>query len=205
MSEQVSRLPITPDILLKAYSCGLFPMSESADDPNLFWVDPEERGILPLDEFHISKSLQKIVRSHKFDIRFNQDFAGVMEKCAASAPDRPTTWINDVILELYQSLHQKGYAHSVEAYLDDQLVGGLYGVSLNGAFFGESMFTRVSNASKVCLVHLVKRLKDRDFQLLDTQFTTDHLKTFGAIDIPRDDYAYLLHQAMDCGPRQFYP
>lgn len=205
MSEQIERLPITTDILLKAYSCGLFPMSESADDPNLFWVDPEERGILPLDQFHISKSLKKLIDKNKFEIRINHDFEAVMAQCAAQTPDRPKTWINETIITLYHKLHLEGHAHSVEAYQDGQLVGGLYGVSLNAAFFGESMFTRVSNASKVCLAHLVAQLKAQDFCLLDTQFTTDHLKTLGAIDISCDDYSVLLHDAMDKGPRQFHP
>lgn len=205
MSEQIERLLLTTDILLKAYSCGLFPMSESADDPGLFWVDPDERGILPLQKFHISKSLKKTINKGIFEIKINHDFARVMRECAAQAPDRPKTWINDTILELYQNLHRKGHAHSVEAYQDGELVGGLYGVSLNAAFFGESMFTRVSNASKVCLAHLVQHLIERDFSLLDTQFTTDHLKSLGAIDISRDDYSILLHEAMEKGERQFHP
>lgn len=205
MSEQIERLLLTTDILLKAYSCGLFPMSESADDPNLFWVDPDERGILPLQQFHISKSLKKTINKGIFEIKINHDFARVMRECAAQAPDRPKTWINNTILELYQNLHHKGHAHSVEAYQNGELVGGLYGVSLNAAFFGESMFTRVSNASKVCLAHLVQHLIERQFSLLDTQFTTDHLKSLGAIDISRDEYSILLHQAMENGERQFYP
>lgn len=205
MSEQIERLMLTPDILLKAYACGLFPMSESADDPNLFWVDPDERGVLPLDQFHISKSLKKEIIKGTFEIQINHDFARVMRECAAQAPDRPKTWINETILTLYQNLHEKGHAHSVEAYQNGALVGGLYGVSLNAAFFGESMFTRVSNASKVCLAHLVSHLIDRDFCLLDTQFTTDHLKSLGAIDISRDEYSLLLHDAMARGERTFHP
>lgn len=205
MSEQIERLMLTPDILLKAYACGLFPMSESADDPNLFWVDPDERGVLPLDQFHISKSLKKEIIKGTFEIKINHDFARVMRECAAQAPDRPKTWINETILTLYQNLHEKGHAHSVEAYQNGALVGGLYGVSLNAAFFGESMFTRVSNASKVCLAHLVSHLIDRDFCLLDTQFTTDHLKSLGAIDISRDEYSILLHDAMARGERTFHP
>ncbi|MBW8320561.1 MAG: leucyl/phenylalanyl-tRNA--protein transferase [Arenimonas sp.] len=188
---------ITPELLLRAYSIGLFPMSDAADDPEIFWVEPEMRGILPLDAFHISKSLAKAVRKKPFDIRFDTAFDTVVEKCAEEAEDRPSTWINDTIKELYGALHKLGHAHSVEAWEGDTLVGGLYGVSLGSAFFGESMFSRRTNASKICLVHLVERLKMRGFTLLDTQFTTEHLKTFGAIDVPKGDYLTLLDKAMD--------
>ena len=187
---------ITPELLLRAYSIGLFPMSDAADDPEIFWVEPEMRGILPLDAFHISKSLAKAVRKKPFDIRFDTAFDAVVEKCAEEAEDRPSTWINDTIKELYGALHRLGHAHSVEAFEGDALVGGLYGVSLGSAFFGESMFSRRTNASKICLVHLVERLKFRGFTLLDAQFTTEHLKTFGAIDVPKQDYLKLLDQAM---------
>jgi len=190
---------LTPEILLRAYSIGLFPMAESADDPDIFWVEPELRGILPLDNFHVSKSLAKAVRQKPFDIRYNTAFDAVVEKCAESAEDRPTTWINETIKSLYGALHRMGHAHSVEAWEGDELVGGLYGVSLGSAFFGESMFSRRSNASKICLVHLVERLKERGFTLLDTQFTTEHLMTFGAIDVPREQYARLLERAV-AGP-----
>lgn len=188
--------PITPDVLLRAYSIGLFPMAESADDPELYWVEPEMRGIIPLDAFHVSKSLAKAMRRQPFEIRINSAFADVMKKCAEEAPDRPSTWINDTIHSLYNTLHTFGHAHSVEAFEGDELVGGLYGVSLGAAFFGESMFSRRTNASKICLVHLVEHLRQRGFLLLDTQFTTDHLKTFGAVDVPRKDYAKLLEAAM---------
>ena len=188
---------ITPELLLRAYSIGLFPMSDAADDPEIFWVEPEMRGILPLDAFHISKSLAKAVRKKPFDIRFDTAFDAVVEKCAEEAEDRPSTWINDTIKELYGALHKLGHAHSVEAWEGDALVGGLYGVSLGSAFFGESMFSRRTNASKICLVHLVERLKMRGFTLLDTQFTTEHLKTFGAIDVPKQDYLKLLDKAVD--------
>ncbi|SCW27723.1 leucyl/phenylalanyl-tRNA--protein transferase [Rhizobium mongolense subsp. loessense] len=188
---------ITPEILLRAYSIGLFPMAESADDPEIFWVEPELRGVLPLDNFHVSKSLAKTVRRQPFDIRFDHDFDAVIAACAEATSDRPSTWINHTIRSLYSTLHTMGHAHSVEAWHDDQLVGGLYGVSLGSAFFGESMFSRRTDASKICLVHLVARLRDRDFTLLDTQFTTEHLKTFGAIDVPKDDYAVMLAAAMD--------
>ncbi len=188
---------VTPDMLLRAYSIGLFPMADSADDPELFWVEPEIRGVIPLDGFHVSRSLAKTIRKSHFDIRFNTAFEAVMEGCAAPAPDRPTTWINSKIRALYATLHSMGYAHSVEAWEDGTLVGGLYGVSLGSAFFGESMFSRRTNASKICLVHLVERLRAKGFELLDTQFTTEHLKSFGAIDVPKAEYEIMLANAMN--------
>ncbi|MEM0900564.1 MAG: leucyl/phenylalanyl-tRNA--protein transferase [Pseudomonadota bacterium] len=188
---------LTPQILLKAYSIGLFPMAESADDPELFWVEPKVRGVIPLDGLRVSRSLRKTIRREKFSIKRNFAFRSVMEKCAEPTPDRPTTWINSRIIDLYQRLHHLDHAHSVEAWLDGKLVGGLYGVSLGGAFFGESMFSRESDASKVCLVHLVMHLKMQNFVLLDTQFTTDHLKTLGAIDVPKDEYEHMLKEAVD--------
>jgi leucyl/phenylalanyl-tRNA--protein transferase len=188
---------ITVDILLRAYSVGLFPMADAADDPELFWVEPELRGIIPLDTFHVSKSLAKTIRRKPFDIRFDTAFEAVMAGCAAAAPDRPSTWINETIRRLYTELHHIGHAHSVEAWEGKELVGGLYGVSLGSAFFGESMFSRRTDASKICLVHLVERLREKGFTLLDTQFTTDHLKNFGAIDMPKDDYAKILEKAVD--------
>jgi leucyl/phenylalanyl-tRNA--protein transferase len=194
---------ITVDILLRAYSAGLFPMADSADDPELFWVEPEVRGIIPLNSFHISKSLAKAMRKKPFDIRFNTAFEAVMAGCAAEAPDRPSTWINATIRKLYSELHQIGHAHSVEAWEGKELVGGLYGVSLGAAFFGESMFSRRTNASKICLVHLVERLKAGGFVLLDTQFTTEHLKTFGAIDVPKLEYAKMLDVAVNRPSLQF--
>ncbi|EPE98911.1 leucyl/phenylalanyl-tRNA--protein transferase [Rhizobium grahamii] len=187
---------ITPEILLRAYSIGLFPMAESADDPEIFWVEPDLRGVLPLDEFHVSKSLAKTIRRKPFDIRFNHDFDAVITACAAETGDRPSTWINQTIKTLYSTLHRIGHAHSVEAWDGDELVGGLYGVSLGSAFFGESMFSRRTNASKICLVHLVENLRAKGFTLLDTQFTTEHLKTFGAIDVPKDEYTHMLAAAM---------
>ncbi|NVD38529.1 leucyl/phenylalanyl-tRNA--protein transferase [Ensifer sp. HO-A22] len=188
---------VTPDMLLRAYSIGLFPMADSADDPELFWVEPEIRGVIPLEGFHVSRSLLKTIRKTHFDIRFNTAFEAVMEGCAAPAPDRPTTWINSKIRALYATLHSMGYAHSVEAWEDGMLVGGLYGVTLGSAFFGESMFSRRTNASKICLVHLVERLRSRGFELLDTQFTTEHLKSFGAIDVPKAEYEIMLANAMN--------
>jgi leucyl/phenylalanyl-tRNA--protein transferase len=191
-----SRLDLTPELLLKAYSCGLFPMAESADDPTIFWVEPEMRGIIPLAEFHVPKRLARTVRARPFDIRFDNAFTAVLAGCAEPAPGRRSTWINGKIRTLYTDLHRMGHAHSVEAWQDDRLVGGLYGVSLGAAFFGESMFSRVTDASKVCLVHLVERLQTHGFVLLDTQFTTDHLKRFGAIDVPRAAYDRLLAEAL---------
>lgn len=194
---------ITPELLLRAYSIGMFPMSESADDPELFWVEPDLRGIIPLDDFHVSKSLAKAMRKHPFDIRFDTAFDRVVEKCAESVENRPSTWINAQIKELYGALHRLGHAHSVEAWEGDELVGGLYGVTLGSAYFGESMFSRRTNASKICLVHLVERLRQLGFTLLDTQFTTEHLVTFGAIDIPKAEYGVLLDKAMESETLRF--
>lgn len=194
---------ITVDILLRAYAAGLFPMADSADDPELFWVEPEIRGIIPLNDFHVSKSLAKAMRKKPFEIRFDTAFEAVMAGCAAEAPDRPSTWINATIRRLYTELHEIGHAHSVEAWEGEELVGGLYGVSLGAAFFGESMFSRRTNASKICLVHLVERLRAGGFVLLDTQFTTEHLKTFGAIDVPKLDYAKMLDLAVNRPSLQF--
>lgn len=187
---------ITPELLLRAYSIGLFPMADSADDPELFWVEPEIRGVIPLDDFHVPRSLSKAMRKAPFDIRINTAFEDVLRGCAAPAPGRENTWINSKIVKLYSMLHRMGYAHSVEAFEGDELAGGLYGVSLGGAFFGESMFSRRTNASKIALVHLVERLRQRGFVLLDTQFTTEHLKTFGAIDVPKQRYEKMLARAV---------
>ena len=199
MARYLNPPAVTPEILLRAYSAGLFPMAESAEDPEIYWVQPEIRGIIPLDSFHISHSLAKTVRKQPFDIRFNTAFAEVMHHCAEMTDDRPTTWINPMILKLYQELSRMGYAHSVEAWDGETMVGGLYGVSLGSAFFGESMFSRRTDASKICLVHLVEHLRQRGFKLLDTQFTTEHLKNFGAIDVPKSRYATMLAQAI-AGP-----
>jgi leucyl/phenylalanyl-tRNA--protein transferase len=196
MARYLNPPAVTPEILLRAYSAGLFPMAESADDPDIYWVQPELRGIIPLDGLHVSRSLAKTIRKRPFDIRYDTAFRLVMQHCAESTDDRPTTWINPMILKLYSELHSLGYAHSVEAWQGEELVGGLYGVSLGSAFFGESMFSRRTDASKICLVHLVERLVAKGFTLLDTQFTTEHLKTFGAIDVPRKAYEKLLEKAM---------
>ncbi|MDP2731889.1 MAG: leucyl/phenylalanyl-tRNA--protein transferase [Hoeflea sp.] len=194
-----AHLRITPELLLRAYASGLFPMADSADDPEIYWVEPEMRGVLPLDGFHIPKRLARTVRQQPYEIRINTAFDDVVAACAESVETRPSTWINATIVELYKSLHRLGHAHSVEAWRDGELVGGLYGVSLRRAFFGESMFSRATDASKICLVHLVARLRKQGFVLLDTQFTTKHLERFGAIDIPREDYAGILADALD-GP-----
>jgi leucyl/phenylalanyl-tRNA--protein transferase len=188
---------IPPDLLLKAYASGVFPMAESAADPEVFWVRPETRGIIPLDGFHVSRSLRKVVRQRRFEIRFDSDFDGVIDGCAESRTGRDSTWINQPIREAYGELFRRGNCHTVEAWREGKLVGGLYGVSLGRAFFGESMFSRERDASKVCLVHLVERLIARGFVLLDTQFTTEHLKSFGAVDVPRASYERLLASAVD--------
>jgi leucyl/phenylalanyl-tRNA--protein transferase len=187
---------IPPDLLLRAYASGVFPMAENADDPEIFWVRPESRGIIPLDAFHAPRSLMKTARRGDFDIRFDTDFAGVIEGCAEASAGRMSTWINQPIREAYAELFARGNCHTVEAWREGRLVGGLYGVTLGRAFFGESMFSRETDASKICLVHLVERLRERSFILLDTQFTTEHLKRFGAIDVPRAKYETLLEEAL---------
>ena len=187
---------IAPDLLLRAYANGVFPMAENADDPEVFWVRPEMRGVIPLEAFHAPRSLTKTVRQGRFDIRYDTDFAGVIDGCAEAREGRPSTWINQPIREAYGELFARGYCHTVEAWRDGALAGGLYGVTLGRAFFGESMFSRERDASKVCLVHLVERLRARGFVLLDTQFTTEHLKRFGAVDVPRARYETMLEEAL---------
>lgn len=189
-------LEITPHVLLKAYAVGIFPMAESADDPGLYWIEPEARGIIPLDRFHVPRRLARTVARDLFEIRIDTDFAGVIAGCAAVAGGRAKTWINARIRRLYGELFALGHCHTVEAWQDGRLVGGLYGVRLGAAFFGESMFSRERDASKVALVHLVARLKAGNFRLLDTQFTTAHLKQFGAIDVDRRQYHRLLEAAI---------
>lgn len=188
---------LTPEILLRAYAVGLFPMAEHREDPTLYWIDPEKRGILPLDDFHIPRRLRRTVRSGRFEVRCDTAFEDVIRACAAPGPDRRDTWINDEIVRLYTDLHEMGRAHSVETWLDGLLVGGLYGVALGAAFFGESMFSRETDASKVALVHLVARLRKGDFRLLDTQFVTEHLSRFGAAEVPRAGYRQMLAAALD--------
>ncbi len=192
---------LTPEILVRAYSMGIFPMSESRNDPSTFWVDPKMRGILPLEDFHISHSLKKTVRKGKFNVSFDTDFHTVIVACAETPRSDKGTWINDQIINAFTELHQLGLAHSVECRLDGNLVGGLYGVSLNGLFCGESMFSHARDASKVALVHLVARMKQCQLCLLDTQFITDHLKVFGAIEIPAQDYLKYLQKALKSNAR----
>jgi len=189
-------IEITPEVLLKAYACGIFPMAESAEDPALYWIEPENRGVIPLDRFRLSTRLARTVRSDRFIVTVNRDFDGVLEGCAEVRPGRPRTWINGRIRALYRKLYERRHCHSIEVYEGETLVGGLYGVTLGRAFFGESMFHRARDASKVALVHLVARLKAGGFKLLDTQFVTDHLKTFGAIEVPRRQYHKLLEAAL---------
>jgi leucyl/phenylalanyl-tRNA--protein transferase len=190
---------ITPEMLLRAYACGIFPMAESVDDPTLFWVEPEQRGIIPLDGFRVPSRLARTVRSDTFTVRVDTAFKAVIDGCAAPQPGRDSTWINKRIRDLYTGLHDIGYCHSVEAWQDGDLVGGLYGVSLGRAFFGESMFHRARDASKVALVHLVARLIAGGFVLLDTQFVTEHLRSFGAMEVPRRRYRALLDKAITGG------
>jgi leucyl/phenylalanyl-tRNA--protein transferase len=187
---------LTPDILIQAYAAGIFPMAESADDPELFWVDPNRRGIIPLDSFHVPRRLRRVLRRGSFAVRVDTEFAAVMQGCAEASETRPTTWINDEIVRLYGALFERGAAHSVECWHEGALVGGLYGVSLGAVFFGESMFSRVTDASKVALVELVARLRRGGYRLLDTQFLTPHLAQFGGIEISRARYHRLLAEAL---------
>lgn len=187
---------LTADILVRAYARGFFPMSEDRDDPELFWVDPDRRGVLPLETFHVSRRLARTVRQERFAVSVDRAFPAVIAACAAPRPGRTRTWINDEIEQAYVDLARRGIAHSVECWLSGDLVGGLYGVALGGAFFGESMFSRATDASKVALVHLVARLKAGGFRLLDCQFITDHLRQFGTVEIPREDYKEQLIHAL---------
>jgi len=194
---------IDADMLLRAYAYGVFPMAERRDDPELFWIDPEQRGILPLDQFHVPKRLQRTIKTVPFEVRVDTAFREVMRGCAAESDNRAGTWINDQIHELYSELFERGHAHSVECWRDEKLVGGLYGVSLGAAFFGESMFSRERDASKVALVYLAARLIVGGYKLLDTQFVTEHLRQFGAMEIPREEYRLRLHEATVL-PADFY-
>lgn len=187
---------ITPEVLLKAYACGMFPMAESADDPTLFWVEPDWRGVIPLDGVHVPRRLARTIRQDQFEVRVDSDFQGVIDGCAAPAPGRRKTWINGRIRRLYGELFRLGRCHTVEVWEENRLVGGLYGVSLGGAFFGESMFSRRTDASKIALVHLIARLRAGGYTLLDTQFITEHLATFGAVEIPRELYGRRLEEAL---------
>lgn len=190
-------IDITPQVLLKAYACGIFPMAECASDPAIYWVEPEMRGIVPLHRFHVPARLRRTIRAQPFEIRYDTDFQGVIEGCAAPAKGRRKTWINDRIRALYGELFEIGHCHTIEAWEDGKLVGGLYGVRLGRAFFGESMFHNRRDASKIALVHLVSRLKRGGFSLLDTQFVTDHLRRFGAVEVDRRSYHTLLEKALE--------
>ncbi|MBX3514040.1 MAG: leucyl/phenylalanyl-tRNA--protein transferase [Xanthobacteraceae bacterium] len=199
-----ARVEITPEVLLKAYALGIFPMAESADDPSLFWVEPEQRGIIPLDGgFHVSRRLARTIRSDKFEVHVDRDFDAVIDACAAPAAGRDSTWINKRIRKLYRALFDRRQCHTVEAWRDGRLVGGLYGVKIGAAFFGESMFHFERDASKVALAHLVARLKVGDFKLLDAQFTTSHLESMGAVEVSRVEYQNMLNKAA-AAQAQFY-
>lgn len=189
-------IEITPQVLLKAYSCGIFPMAESADDPALYWIEPQSRGVLPLDGVHVPRRLARTIKSGQFEVRINSDFEGVIDGCAASRPGRRSTWINSRIRQLYGALYRQGHCHTVETWRDGRLVGGLYGVALGQAYFGESMFSTERDASKVALVYLVARLIRGGFTLLDTQFVTDHLRQFGTIDLEKSDFHRELSRAV---------
>jgi leucyl/phenylalanyl-tRNA--protein transferase len=187
---------LTADLLLKAYAYGVFPMAKSREDETVYWVQPKLRGVLPLDAFHVPRSLRKTLRRGIFTVTIDKAFGEILKGCAEAAPDRPDTWINDRIIHLFTELHDAGAAHSVEVWQEDKLAGGLYGLAMGGAFFGESMFSRRTDASKVALCHLVGMLKVGGFTLLDTQFITDHLARFGAIEISQTDYLAELQAAL---------
>jgi leucyl/phenylalanyl-tRNA--protein transferase len=187
---------LTPELLLRAYAAGIFPMAENRDDPGIFWVDPQVRGVLPLETFHVPRRLKKVIRGGAFEVRCDKAFADVLKLCGEERGNRPETWINASIENAVLGLFDLGYAHSIEVWRDGELVGGLYGIALGGAFFGESMFSRFRDASKVALVHLVARLRLGRFTLLDVQFTTDHLRQFGACEIPARQYLEALNEAL---------
>lgn len=187
---------ITPQVLLKAYSCGIFPMAESASDSALYWIEPEHRGILPLNSVHVPRRLARTVRQNRFEVRIDNDFEAVIDGCAEAQTGRQSTWINKRIRNLYGDLFDLGHCHTIETWQDGKLLGGLYGVHLSGAFFGESMFSRQRDASKVALIYLAARLKSGGFSLLDTQFLTDHLISFGAVEVSREKFQRLLDDAL---------
>mgnify|MGYP000911007876 FL=1 len=189
-------IEITPQVLLKAYSCGIFPMAESADDAALYWIEPQHRGILPLDSFHLPRRLARTLRTTPLTVRVDTDYEGVIAGCAASRPGRRSTWINGRIRNLYRELFDLGHCHTVEVWDGARLVGGLYGVALGGAFFGESMFSYERDTSKIALMHLIARLIAGGFKLLDTQFVTEHLRQFGAVEVERGDFQLLLDDAL---------
>lgn len=186
---------ITPQVLLKAYSCGIFPMAESADDPALYWIEPQQRGVLPLDRLHVPRRLLRTVRTTHLAVKIDNDYEAVIEGCAKPRPGRMSTWINSRIRALYRDLFRLGACHTVEVWNGDEIVGGLYGVSLKSAFFGESMFSTETDASKIALIHLIARLIDGGFTLLDTQFVTDHLRQFGTVELDRPAFQRLLDRA----------
>jgi leucyl/phenylalanyl-tRNA--protein transferase len=189
-------LEITPQVLLKAYACGIFPMAESAEDPQLYWIEPQARGVLPLERVEIPRRLQRTIRQKPYDVCIDSDFEGVITGCAASRPGRHSTWINNRIRSLYRELHRLGYCHTVEVWDTGRLVGGLYGVALGGAFFGESMFSEVRDASKIALIYLCARLIRGGFVMLDTQFVTDHLRQFGTIEVEKSEFHRQLEHAL---------
>ncbi len=195
-SRDVLNHDITPQVLLKAYACGIFPMAESAEDPQLYWIEPISRGILPLDRITLPKRLARTLRQSPFEVRINTDFDGTINGCAASRPGRRTTWINDQIRALYRELYILGHCHTVEVWHEGHMVGGLYGVALGGAFFGESMFSTETDASKIALMYLCARLIHGGFTLLDTQFVTDHLRQFGTIEVDRPAFHKALEAAL---------
>lgn len=196
---------LDPDLLLRAYSVGVFPMADSRRANEVYWVEPRKRGVLPLDQFRLSRSLTKKIRADRFSVTADKAFDTVVRMCAEATPDRPETWINEDIERAYSILHARGHAHSIECWLDGDLVGGLYGVKLGGAFFGESMFSRERDASKIALAWLVARLKAGGFSLLDCQFITSHLASLGAIEIGRDEYVGLLDEALGAKRRRIHP
>lgn len=196
------QLEVTPDLVIRAYAAGVFPMAESRGSDRMYWLDPALRGVLPLDAgFHLPRRLRRTALSGRFTVTADRDFIGAIRGCAEPAPGRPDTWINGEIERLFLELHRRGVAHSVESWLEGQLVGGLYGVALGGVFFGESMFSRVTDASKVALVHLVARLRLCGFVLCDTQFLTSHLARFGAVEIPKAEYKARLAAALEVPAR----
>jgi len=188
---------LTPELILRAYQAGIFTMAEDASSEDLFWVSPQLRGVIPLDAFHISRSLRKTLKHNPYSVRVDTDFAAVIEGCATAGSERETTWINPAIRRLYGELFDRGYVHTVEVWDGVALVGGLYGVSMGAAFFGESMFHRKTDCSKIAMAHLLFRLRAGNYRLLDTQFVTDHLRTFGGIEIPRADYELRLADALE--------
>lgn len=194
-----ARPGLTPELMIRAYAAGIFPMSDGADHDSIFWVDPQRRGVFPLDGFHVSRSLRRRIRQGGYEVTVNRDFAGIVAACA----DRNETWINTEIAQTYLSLHELGQAHSVEVRIDGALAGGIFGVTLGAAFFGESMFSSQTDGSKLALVHLIERLRAGGFQLFDTQFTTSHLESLGAVEIPRTDYRRQLQIAVT-SPADFF-